>query len=45
LLMSVGALTGGYGGAGIARRLGQKTIRRLVIAIGFGMTISLFFKR
>lgn len=45
ILMSVGAIVGGYGGAGIARRLGQKTIRRLVIAIGFGMAISLFFKR
>ncbi|MBS1788909.1 MAG: sulfite exporter TauE/SafE family protein [Acidobacteria bacterium] len=44
LLMAVGAISGGYGGAGVARKLGQKTIRRLVIAIGFGMAISLFFK-
>ncbi|HQR34394.1 MAG TPA: sulfite exporter TauE/SafE family protein [Blastocatellia bacterium] len=45
ILMAIGAIVGGYGGAGIARRLGQQTIRRLVIAIGFGMAISLFFKR
>lgn len=44
LLMAVGAIAGGYGGAGVARKLGQKTIRRIVIAIGFGMAISLFFK-
>lgn len=45
VLMSVGAIVGGYGGAGLARRMGQKAIRRLVIVIGFGMAISLFFKR
>ena len=44
LLMAVGAIIGGYGAAGIARRMNQKTVRRIVIAIGLGMTISLFFK-
>lgn len=44
LLMSVGAIVGGYGGAGLARKMGQKVIRRLVIVIGFAMAISLFFK-
>lgn len=44
LLMSAGAIVGGYGGAGLARKLGQKVIRRLVIVIGFAMAISLFFK-
>lgn len=34
LLMAVAALAGGYYGANLARRLGQKTIRRVVIAIG-----------
>ena len=38
LLMMVGAVLGGYGGAGLARRLGQKNVRRLVSAIG--MTIG-----
>ncbi len=44
LLMSVGAIVGGYSGAGLARKMGQKVIRRLVIVIGFAMAISLFFK-
>ncbi len=45
LLMAVGAIAGGYGGAGVARRLGGKTVRRIVIAIGFGMALSLFIKK
>jgi uncharacterized membrane protein YfcA len=44
LLMAVGAVAGGYGGAGMARRLGRTAVRRVVIAIGFGMAISLFIK-
>src|SRR5208337_3858967 len=34
LFMAVGAIFGGYAGAGTARRLGQKNVRRLVILIG-----------
>ena len=34
LLMMAGAILGGYGGAGVARRLGQKNVRRLVSGIG-----------
>jgi uncharacterized protein len=45
LVMAVGAIAGGYGGAGVARRLGGKTVRRIVIAIGFGMALSLFIKK
>ena len=44
LLMAVAAITGGYGGAGAARRIGRIWVRRIVIAIGFGMAISLFVK-
>ncbi len=44
LLMAAGAIAGGYGSAGIARRLGSKVVRRIVIGIGFGMAISLFVK-
>ena len=44
-VMSIGTIIGGYGAAGIARRLSQKMVRRLVILIGFAMAISLFFKR
>jgi uncharacterized protein len=45
LLMAVAAIAGGYGGAGVARRIGRIWVRRIVIAIGFGMAISLFVKR
>src|SRR5215813_9915195 len=43
-LMAAGSILGGYGAAGIARRIGQKAVRRIVILIGFAMTISLLFK-
>lgn len=43
-LMAAGAVAGGYGGAGIARRIGRPMVRRIVIAIGFGMTLSLLLK-
>lgn len=45
VIMAVGAIVGGYACAGIARRLGRTAVRRIVIAIGFGMAISLFIKR
>lgn len=45
LIMAVAAITGGYGGAGAARKLGRTTVRRIVIAIGFGMAVSLFIKK
>ncbi|MDX2032948.1 MAG: sulfite exporter TauE/SafE family protein [Blastocatellia bacterium] len=44
LLMAAGATLGGYGAVGIARRIGQKAVRRVVIAIGLGMAVSLFFR-
>jgi len=43
-IMVLGAIAGGYGGAGMARRMGRTAVRRVVIAIGFGMAISLFVK-
>ena len=45
LVMIVGAIAGGYGGAGLARKLGRTFVRRAVIVIGFAMAISLLFKR
>ena len=45
LLMAVAAILGGYLGAGIARRMGQRAVRRIVIAIGFGMALSLFIRK
>jgi uncharacterized membrane protein YfcA len=44
LVMVVGAISGGFGGAGVARKLGGKTVRRIVIGIGFAMALSLFLK-
>ncbi len=42
--MAVGAIVGGYAGADTARRLGQKAVRRIVIAIGFALSISFFLR-
>jgi len=43
-MMALGSIFGGYAGAGIARRIGQKNVRRVVIAIGFILTLSLLRK-
>jgi len=45
VIMAVGAITGGYLCAGIARRLGRTVVRRIVIAVGLIMAVSLFLKR
>ena len=45
IVMAIGAIAGGYGGAGVARKLGRTAVRRIVIGIGFGMALSLFIKR
>jgi uncharacterized protein len=45
VVMAAGAIIGGVGGAGIARRLGQKTVRRIVVAIGLAMAAALMLRR
>ncbi len=40
-LMAVGSIFGGYAAAGIARKIGQRNVRRVVITIGFVLTLSL----
>jgi uncharacterized protein len=45
IVMAMGAIAGGYGGAGMARRIGRVAVRRIVILIGLGMALSLFLKR
>ncbi|MFV9503774.1 MAG: sulfite exporter TauE/SafE family protein [Oscillochloridaceae bacterium umkhey_bin13] len=45
LLMAVGAIIGGYGGAAIARQIKPIYIRRLVIVISVGLTIYFFVNR
>ena len=43
-VMALGAIVGGVGGASIARRMGARTVRRIVIVIGFGMSLSLMLR-
>ena len=45
IIMAVASIAGGVGGAGVARRLGQKGVRRVVVAVGLIMTLSLVFRR
>jgi uncharacterized membrane protein YfcA len=45
VLMAIGAIAGGWGGARAAQRVAPVVVRRIVIAIGFGMAISLFVKK
>jgi uncharacterized protein len=44
-VMAAGAIAGGYAGAGTARRIGQKNVRRVVVLIGFSLTIWLLVRR
>ncbi len=43
VLMIIGAVIGGYGGAYYARKIEQKWVRLFVIAVGCSMTIYFFF--
>jgi uncharacterized membrane protein YfcA len=42
--MAVGAIAGGVWGAGVARRIGPKGVRTIVIAVGFTMAFSLLLR-
>lgn len=44
LVMAVGAVLGGVGGAGIARRIGRTAVRSMVVVIGFAMAVSLMLR-
>jgi uncharacterized membrane protein YfcA len=44
-IMALGATAGGYGGAGLARKLGRRFVRGAVIAIGLAMTAALLVLR
>jgi uncharacterized protein len=44
LAMAVGALLGGYGAAGVAKRIGREILGRIVIVIGFTVS-AVFFAR
>jgi len=45
LLMLVGALAGGYGGAYAAQKMNPQHVRWLVIVIGFAMSAYFFIRR
>jgi uncharacterized protein len=44
LVMGAGAVAGGWGGAGLARKLGRTFVRRAVIVIGLAMAASLLLR-
>lgn len=44
-VMAIAAIAGGYFAAGVARKLGRRLVRRLVILIGIAMAVSLFLRR
>ncbi|MBI4264001.1 MAG: sulfite exporter TauE/SafE family protein [Acidobacteria bacterium] len=44
LIMAAGAVIGGIGGARVARRVGRTAVRRIVVGIGFAMTLSLMLR-
>lgn len=44
LPMAIAAVIGGYGAAGLARRIGRVAVRRFVIAVGFSMSLVLFLR-
>jgi uncharacterized membrane protein YfcA len=44
LVMIVGSILGGYGGAVIAQRVSSEMIRYVVMAVGIGMTIYFFVR-
>lgn len=43
-IMMVGAVVGGYGGAGIAKRIGQANVKRVVIAVGVAIGVYTLVK-
>jgi uncharacterized membrane protein YfcA len=44
ILMVVGAIVGGFGGAYYARRIEQRWVRIFVICVGVGMTLYFFLR-
>ncbi|MDP9340687.1 MAG: sulfite exporter TauE/SafE family protein [Actinomycetota bacterium] len=44
LVMAVGAIAGGYAGASLSRRVGARPVRRVVVLLGFGVSIALLIR-
>lgn len=45
LLMAIGAVAGGYAGAGVAQRVGQRNVRRMIVLIGLALAVSLLVRQ
>jgi uncharacterized protein len=43
--MALGAIAGGYGGAGLARKAGPKVVRSAAVFVGLAMAVSLLVRR
>jgi len=43
--MALGSIAGGYGGAGLARRVGPKVVRSAAVFVGLAMAVSLLIRR
>ncbi|HET9831352.1 MAG TPA: sulfite exporter TauE/SafE family protein [Vicinamibacterales bacterium] len=44
IVMAIGAIAGGVGGAGVAKRLGRVAVRRVVVAVGLVMAVKLMLR-
>ncbi len=44
IMMAIGAIIGGYGGARLSRRVDQRILRVLIVVIGLGVSAWLFIK-
>lgn len=44
IVMAGGALIGGYGAAGVARKIGRLWVRRFVLTVGYTMAIVMFVR-
>ena len=44
LVMAIAAIIGGYGAAGLARKIGSDRVRHFVIVVGFSISAVLFYR-
>jgi uncharacterized protein len=44
VVMGIGTIAGGFGGARLARRIDQRLLRTFIILVGFGVSIWFYFK-
>jgi uncharacterized membrane protein YfcA len=44
-VVAIGSVAGGYSGAYFAQKITQQTVRRLIGAVGIGISMVLFYKQ